>query len=145
MTNVKPIEILLVEDNSGDLFLTKRAFSKAKIANNIQVAKDGDVAMDILLQRTEYKDCPRPDIVLLDMNLPKKSGPEVLAEIKSHDDLKSIPVIILSSSEAQEDITKSYELQASGYITKPIDMPQFHNVVGAIEDFWFSVVKLPKG
>ena len=143
MDKGKPIEILLVEDNSGDLFLTKRAFSKAKISNNISVAKDGDEAMQILRRIGEYKDSPRPDIVLLDINLPKKNGPEVLAEIKNDSDLKTIPVIMLSSSEAQEDILKCYEEQASGYIKKPIDLSGLHEVITAIEDFWFTVVRLP--
>ena len=144
LTDVTPIEILLVEDNSGDLFLTKRAFSKAKIANNISVAQDGDAAMDMLHKKGVYKNTPRPDIILLDINLPKKSGQEVLAEIKADESLKTIPVIILSSSEAQEDIVKSYKLNASGYITKPIDLPQFHDIVSAVENFWFSIVRLPK-
>ena len=144
MNNAKHVEILLVEDNNGDLFLTKRAFSKAKIANNISVAKDGDEALQILKQQGSYKDMPRPDIILLDINLPKKNGQEVLTEIKKDDDLKTIPVIMLSSSEAQEDVLNSYKAQASGYIKKPIDLKGLHDVITAIEDFWFTVVRLPQ-
>lgn len=145
MNNIIPIEILLIEDNEGDVFLTKRAFKKAKIANNLHIAQDGDMALDILLKKPPYQEVPRPDIILLDINLPKKTGPEILEEIKGKSSLKAIPIIILSSSEAEEDITQSYKSQASGYITKPIDLSNFYKIVAAIEDFWFSVVRLPKG
>lgn len=144
MTNGKPIEILLVEDNSGDLFLTKKAFEKAKILNNIHVAKDGEIAMNMLNQKDEFKDFVRPDIILLDINLPKKSGQEVLAEIKEDKELRKIPVVVLTSSQAEADIAQSYEKYASGYISKPISLKGFQEVVTAIEGFWFNIVILPK-
>jgi len=144
MNNLKPIEILLVEDNKSDQFMTERAFSKGRIYNNIHIAQDGEVAMDILKQRGEYADSKRPDIVLLDINLPKKNGQEVLTEIKNDSDLKTIPVIMLSSSEAEEDIFRSYNLHANGYIPKPVDVTHFKDIVNAIEDFWFTIVRLPK-
>lgn len=141
--NFKMIDILLVEDNEGDAFLAKKAFQKAKIANSIQVADDGDMAMDILRKNGEYSDAPTPDIVLMDINLPRKSGTEVLAEMKQDEALRRIPVVILTSSQADQDVLKSYDLQASGYIVKPIDLPKFQQIVQAIENFWFSVVVLP--
>lgn len=140
---VRPIEILLVEDNEGDVFLTKKAFEKAKIANNIHVAIDGEKAIEMLKREGEYADIPQPDIVLLDINLPKKDGKQVLAEIKEIPELKRIPVVILTSSKAEQDVVKTYDLHASSYIVKPIDLDKFHDVVTAIEDFWFSVVILP--
>lgn len=144
MSDPKPIDILLVEDNEGDVFLTKKAFRKAKILNNIYVAKDGEIALDMLRHNPGYEDIPRPEIILLDINLPKKDGKQVLAEIKADKSLKRIPVVILTSSKAEADVLKSYELYASGYIVKPINLTNFHDVVSAIEDFWFSVVLLPK-
>lgn len=144
MCNEQPVEVLLVEDNSGDLFLTKKAFSKARITNNIQVATDGEIAMNILCQEGQYKDAHRPDIILLDINLLKKNGQEILADIKSDDNLKTIPVIMLSSSEAQDDIIQSYKHHANGYISKPVAFEEFAEVVSSIEDFWFNTVKLPK-
>lgn len=140
----EPIEILLVEDNEGDIFLTKKAFEKAKIANNIYVAKDGEEAMKILNKQGDYSNSPTPHIVLLDINLPKKTGIEVLKEMKQRDKLKRIPVVILTSSKAEQDIVKTYDLYASSYIVKPLSLHNFHEVVTAIEDFWFSVVVLPK-
>lgn len=140
----KPIEILLAEDNEGDIFLTKKAFQKAKIANNIHVATDGEMALDILFKRGAYKDHVRPDIVLLDINMPKKDGKQVLAEIKEHPDLRRIPVVILTSSEAEQDIIKSYNLYANSYIVKPVSLEKLSEVVNAIENFWFSIVVLPE-
>lgn len=139
----KSVEILLIEDNEGDIFLTKKAFEAAKISNNIQVATDGEMAMKILLRHGKYKECPRPDIVLLDINLPKKDGRQVLAEIKEDESLKKIPVVVLTSSKAEQDIVKTYELHANSYIVKPINLDKFHDIVSAIENFWFSVVILP--
>ena len=143
MDTTKCIEILLVEDNEGDIFLTKKAFEKAKILNNITVAKDGEIAVDILLKRGEYSDAKTPDIIFLDINLPKKNGSEVLAEIKSHANLRRIPVIVLTSSKADQDIQKIYDLHASSYIVKPIDIKEFYDVISAIEEFWFNVVTFP--
>jgi len=143
MDTTKCIEILLVEDNEGDIFLTKKAFEKAKILNNITVAKDGEIAVDILLKRGEYSDAKTPDIIFLDINLPKKNGAEVLAEIKSHANLRRIPVIVLTSSKADQDIQKIYDLHASSYIVKPIDIKEFYDVISAIEEFWFNVVTFP--
>jgi CheY-like chemotaxis protein len=144
MSQAKPIEILLVEDNKGDIFLTKKAFEKAKILNNIHVAMDGEQALTMLKKEGEYEDLPTPDIVLLDINLPKKSGVEVLEDMKKQERLKRIPVVILTSSQAERDIVKTYDLHANSYIVKPISLENFKDVVSAIEDFWFSVVVLPK-
>ncbi len=138
-----PVNILLVEDNPGDVFLTKEAFAKAKISNNIHVAKDGEEALQYLKRESGYEDATRPDIVLLDLNLPKMDGREVLHRIKSDSELRSIPVVILSGSEAEQDILKTYNLHASSYIVKPIDLDQFSRVVSAIENFWFTIVVLP--
>ncbi len=144
MNKGKAIEILLVEDNKGDIFLTKKAFEKAKIINNIHVAMDGEEAISMLLKEGEHENLPTPDIVLLDINLPKKSGVEVLEDMKKHERLKRIPVVILTSSQAERDIVKTYDLHANSYIVKPINLENFKDVVSAIEDFWFSVVVLPK-
>ena len=141
---IKPIEILLVEDNEGDVFLTRRAFEKAKLANNIEVAADGEIAMDMLRRQGEYSTLSKPDIVLLDINLPKKDGKQVLKEMKEDEELRRIPVVILTSSQAEQDVIKSYDEHASSYIVKPINLEKFRDVVTAIEDFWFSVVVLPK-
>ncbi|MBD3215172.1 MAG: response regulator [Candidatus Lokiarchaeota archaeon] len=141
----KPIEILLVEDNPGDIRLTKEALKQSKILNNLNIAMDGDEAMKYLLKEGNYSEKPTPDIILLDLNLPKKDGREVLAEIKERKELRHIPVVILTSSEADEDIIKTYELHANCYVTKPVDLNQFSKVVKAIGDFWFSIVKLPNG
>lgn len=132
-----------MEDNPGDVFLTKEAFAKAKISNNIHVAKDGEEALQYLKRESGYEDATRPDIVLLDLNLPKMDGREVLHRIKSDSELRSIPVVILSGSEAEQDILKTYNLHASSYIVKPIDLDQFSRVVSAIENFWFTIVVLP--
>jgi two-component system response regulator len=140
---MKSIEILLVEDNPGDVDLTREALETSKMRNTLHVAGDGEAAMAFLRREGMYAAVPRPDLVLLDLNLPKKNGREVLAEIKSDSDLKRIPVVILTTSKAEEDILKSYNLYANCYITKPIDLNQFIKVVQAIEDFWFTIVKLP--
>jgi chemotaxis family two-component system response regulator Rcp1 len=139
----KPVEILLVEDNPGDADLARDALESSKIRNTLHVVGDGEEAMAFLRQSGKFKDAPRPDIVLLDLNLPKKDGREVLAEIKADEELKRIPVVILTTSRAEEDILKSYNLHANCYITKPIDLTQFVKVVKSIEDFWFTIVKLP--
>lgn len=139
----QPIEILLVEDNAGDARLAQEALKDSKILNNVSVVEDGVEAMAFLRQQGAYATSPRPDLILLDLNLPKKDGREVLAEIKSDDRLKRIPVVILTTSKAEEDIIKSYDLHANCYITKPIDLEQFMRVVKSIEDFWLTVVRLP--
>jgi two-component system, chemotaxis family, response regulator Rcp1 len=136
-----PIEILLVEDNPGDVRLIKEVFKDAKIYNNMQVAYDGEAAMEIL--RKDDGNIIFPDLILLDLNLPKKDGREVLREIKGDDCLKCIPVVILTTSNAEEDLIETYKMNANCYITKPVDLDQFINVVKSIENFWLSIVKLP--
>jgi chemotaxis family two-component system response regulator Rcp1 len=140
---VKPIEILLVEDNPGDADLAREALENSKIYNLLHVVVDGEEAMAFLRRKGKYAKAPRPDLVLLDLNLPRKDGREVLAEIKSDPDLKRIPVVILTSSRDEDDILKSYNLHANCYITKPLDLHQFIKVVKSIEDFWLTIVKLP--
>ena len=141
--NVQAINILLVEDNPGDIELTKEAFQQGKIANNIEVATDGVKAMALLRKEGEFADSLTPDIILLDLNLPKKDGREVLSEIKNDDQLKSIPVIILTTSQADEDVNNAYSNHANCYIRKPVDMDSFMEITHKIEDFWLSIVKLP--
>jgi two-component system, chemotaxis family, response regulator Rcp1 len=138
-----PIEILLVEDNAGDARLAQEALKDSKILNNVNVVDDGVEAMAFLHHQGKYAKSPRPDLVLLDLNLPKKDGREVLGEMKAADELKRIPVVVLTTSKAEEDIAKSYDLHANCYITKPIDLEQFMKVVKSIEDFWLTVVRLP--
>ena len=140
---IRPIEVLLVEDNPGDIRLTKEAMKEAKIINNLNVVEDGVEALAYLRKKGNFKGVKRPDLILLDINLPKKNGREVLAEIKQDIQLKQIPVVILTVSNAEEDIIKTYELHANCYITKPVDMDQFIKVVKSIDAFWFSIVKLP--
>jgi two-component system, chemotaxis family, response regulator Rcp1 len=135
----RPIEILLVEDNPGDVRLTIEALRDSKVRNNLQVAVDGVAA----LEQLRRQDVPRPDLILLDLNLPKKDGREVLAEIKADPALKTIPVVILTTSRAEQDVLRSYELQANCYISKPVDLEQFITVVKSIEDFWLTIVTLP--
>lgn len=142
---VDPINILLVEDNPADARLIEEVFKEAKIKNRLYVVKDGVEAMAFLDQEGEFEDTPKPDIILLDLNLPRKDGREVLKEIKENEDLKSIPVVILTTSSAKEDIIKTYSNYANCYITKPVDFDQFLKVINSIEDFWLKVVKLPKG
>jgi len=139
----KQIEILLVEDNEGDIGLVEEVFQEAKIRNNLHIAEDGEEAMLFLHKEGQFSDAPRPDIILLDLNLPKKDGREVLKEIKEDDKLKRIPVVVLTTSKAEEDILKSYDLHANSYITKPVNFDQFIKVIKSIEDFWLDVVKLP--
>jgi CheY-like chemotaxis protein len=141
--NGSPIEILLIEDNVGDARLAQEALKDSKLLNNVSVVEDGVEAMDFLLRRGKYVKSPRPDLVLLDLNLPRKDGRQVLAEIKADDSLKRIPVVILTTSKAEEDIIRSYDLHANCYISKPIDLDQFMRVVKSIEDFWLTVVRLP--
>lgn len=144
-TTTQPIEILLVEDNPGDVRLTEEAFKEGRIENNIHVARDGIEALAFLHQRGEFEDAPRPDLVLLDLNLPRMNGDEVLTELKADDDLKYIPVVVLTSSKAEEDVVKSYKHHANAYLTKPIDPDAFIETVRSFEKFWFSVVRLPPG
>ncbi len=139
----RPIEILLVEDNLGDIVLTKEAFSDAKIWNNLHVAKDGEEALDFLNKGEGFEDAVRPDLILLDLNLPKVDGRVVLEQIKSTPNLKRIPVVMLTSSEAEKDIIRTYDLHANSYIVKPIDLEQFVKVIQTVKEFWFSVVSLP--
>ena len=139
----KKIEILLVEDNEDDIDLTKIALRKGKINNNLFVMMDGEEAMDFLHKRNGYEDQPSPDIILLDLNLPGKDGREVLQEIKGDANLKRIPVVILTTSTADEDILTAYDSHANCYLAKPLDFDRFKELVSKIEDFWFSIVKLP--
>jgi len=140
----EPIEILLVEDNPADVELTKVALEDAKICTRLQVVDDGEKAIDFLCRKGQYADAPHPDLILLDLNLPKKDGPQVLSEIRADPNLTHIPVVILTTSQADEDILRAYKLHANCYISKPVDFQQFMRVVKAIEDFWLIVVKLPK-
>lgn len=142
---VKPVEILLVEDNPGDADLAREALEDSKIYNRLHVVDDGEKAMAFIRREGPYAGVPRPELILLDLNLPRKDGRQVLAEIKSDDNFKRIPVVILTTSQAEEDILKSYDLHANCYITKPIDLQQFLHVVRSIEQFWLSIVVLPEG
>jgi CheY-like chemotaxis protein len=140
----RSIEVLLVEDNLGDIELTKLALEESKLPINLSVVEDGAAALDFLRhQKKKYDNAPHPDLILLDLNLPKKSGHEVLAAIKTDEALKRIPVLVLTTSQAEEDILKAYNHYASGYIAKPTRFDQFVNVVNSIEDFWFATVRLP--
>jgi CheY-like chemotaxis protein len=139
----RPIEILLVEDNPGDVRLTQEALREGKVRNHLHVAADGVEAMAFLRREGQHAQAPQPDLILLDLNLPKKGGREVLAEIKEDPDLRRIPVVILTVSKAEEDVLKSYNLHANCYITKPVNLDQFLEVVKSIEDFWLTVVLLP--
>ena len=140
-----PVEILLVEDNPADVRLTQEALKEGKVYNNLHWAKDGVEALEFLHRQGRYADAPRPDIILLDLNLPKKDGREVLSEIKRDEELKRIPVVILTTSKAEEDVLKSYNLHANCYVTKPVDLDQFIVVVKSIDMFWLTVVTLPNG
>jgi chemotaxis family two-component system response regulator Rcp1 len=142
--NSWPIEILLVEDNPGDVRLTEEALKEGKIINNLHLAKDGIEAISFLRREEEYVNAVRPDLILLDLNLPKKDGREVLMEIKEDEELRRIPVVVLTTSRSEEDIIRTYDCHANCYITKPVDFDQFINVIKSIEDFWLSVVKLPR-
>ncbi|SRR5579884_3227867 len=141
----RPIEILLVEDNPGDVRLTIEALRDGKIRNNLHVARDGVEAMAFLRREGPYANAPRPDLILLDLNLPRKDGREVLAEIKADARLRTIPVIVLTTSAAEQDVVQSYNLHANCYITKPVDLDQFITVIRSIEAFWLMIVTLPPG
>ncbi|HEX7219887.1 MAG TPA: response regulator [Burkholderiales bacterium] len=138
-----PIEILLVEDNPGDVRLTKEALKEGKVYSNLHTVKDGVEAMEYLRREGKYKDVPRPDIILLDLNLPRKDGREVLEEIKRDEKLKRIPVVVLTTSKAEEDVLRTYNLHANCYVTKPVDLEKFMVVVKTIDSFWLTVVTLP--
>ena len=139
----KAVEILLIEDNPGDVRLTLEALHEGKVKNNLVVAPDGEAALAILRREGAHAEAPRPDLILLDLNLPKKDGREVLAEIKADEKLHCIPVVVLTTSKSEEDVLRSYQLNANCYITKPVDLEQFIRVVRAIEDFWLTMVVLP--
>ncbi len=139
----QPIEILLIEDNEGDIVLTKKAFERGKIGNNLSVCRNGQEGLNFLNKVDPYQQAPTPDLILLDLNMPGISGQEVLAEIKKVPTLKTIPVVILTTSESDEDILKSYQLQASSYIKKPVDFKQFGTVIQELQNYWFTVVKFP--
>jgi len=139
-----PVEILLVEDNPGDVRLTREAMKDAKVRNNLHNVPDGVEALAFLRHEGRYATAPTPDLIVLDLNLPKKSGREVLEEIKKDDQLKHIPIVILTTSQAEKDILESYRLRANAYVTKPVDLEQFLKVVGSIEHFWLEIVKLSR-
>jgi CheY-like chemotaxis protein len=141
----RPIEILLVEDNPGDVRLTIEALREAKVCNRIHTVYDGMQALDFLNRDVSHVNVPFPDLILLDLNLPKKDGREVLASIKANERTRHIPVVVLTTSKSEEDIIKSYELQANCFVTKPVDLDQFLEVVKSIGDFWLTIVKLPTG
>jgi two-component system, chemotaxis family, response regulator Rcp1 len=140
---MQPIEILLVEDNPGDVRLTTEALKDSKLHNNLSVVEDGVEAMAFLRREGKYANAARPDIILLDLNLPRKDGREVLEEIKNDEDFKRIPVVVLTTSQDEQDILATYNLHANCYITKPVDLSRFITIVKNIENFWFSIVKLP--
>jgi CheY-like chemotaxis protein len=137
------VQILLVEDNPGDIRLTQEAMKEGDLPNKLHVVKDGVEAIAFLRRQGPYADAPRPDLILLDLNLPKKSGREVLEDIKSDPALKTIPVVVLTTSDAKTDVVNVYQLHANCFITKPVDLEEFMNVVRRIEEFWFSIVQLP--
>jgi len=141
--SIGAVEVLLVEDNPGDIRLTKEALKEGRLLNNVSVVADGVEALSFLRRQGKYAQAPKPDLILLDLNLPKKDGREVLAEIKADPNLRRIPVVVLTTSAAEEDILRTYDLHANCYITKPVDLEQFLRVVKSIEDFWVSIVKLP--
>ena len=140
---LKPIEILMVEDNPGDVRLTREAMKSGKMRNQLHVVSDGVAALDFVYRRPPYEDKPRPDLILLDLNLPKKDGREVLAALKSDPLLKVIPVVVLTTSQAEEDVLRAYHLNANSFVTKPVDLHQFNRIVQSIEEFWLTVVTLP--
>jgi two-component system, chemotaxis family, response regulator Rcp1 len=143
MTDPSPIDILLVEDNPGDVRLTVEALKEGKVRNRLSVVEDGVEALAFLRQEGKYRHAPRPDVILLDLNLPRKDGRAVLAEIKADEGLRRIPVVVLTTSSSEQDILRSYDLHANCYITKPVDLEQFIEVVKGIEEFWLTIVKLP--
>lgn len=143
--HTRPIEVLLVEDNPADVRLTEEAFKEGRVSNHLNVVSDGIEAMEFLRREGKFQTAPRPDLILLDLNLPRKNGREVLEEIKSDPALRRIPVMVLSTSRADQDLAKAYSLHANCYIAKPMDLDQFRNVVRSIEHFWFNIVTLPVG
>ena len=143
MPEYRPIEILLVEDNPGDVRLIREGLKDAKVLNRISVVGDGVKALAFLRREGKYSDAPRPDLILLDLNLPKMNGREVLSVIKQDEELHNIPVVVVTSSAADQDIVESYNLHANCYVTKPVDLEQFFSIVKAIRDFWLVIVKLP--
>ncbi len=138
-----PIELLLVEDNPADVELTRETLEDSKILHHLHVVCDGEEALAFVRQMGPHEQAPRPDLILLDLNLPRKNGHEVLQELKANADLRSIPVVVLTSSRAEQDIATSYDLQAAAYVTKPVDLEGFGRIVRAIEGFWFTVVRFP--
>jgi two-component system, chemotaxis family, response regulator Rcp1 len=145
MSKNKPITILMVEDNATDVMITKEALEHAKVLNSLHVVNDGMEALEFLHRRGKYPKAPQPDLILLDLNMPRKNGQEVLSEIKADDRLKHIPVVILTTSKAEEDVIKAYGLHANCYVIKPVDFDVFAEVVRSIQQFWFTVVTLPPG
>jgi CheY-like chemotaxis protein len=141
--DLKAIDVLLVEDDEGDVLMTREAFEHYKIRNELHVVRDGEQAVSFLRREGEFADAPRPDLVLLDLNLPRFDGRQVLAEIKADDSLRSIPIVVLTTSEAEEDILRSYQLHANAYVTKPVDFDRFIEVIRKIDEFFVTVVKLP--
>ncbi|GAB3965198.1 response regulator [Streptomyces sparsus] len=144
MTEQQPIEVLLVEDDPGDELMTREAFEDNKIGNTLHVARDGEEALDFVYRRGAHADAPRPDLILLDLNLPKYDGRQVLEQLKSDPELATIPVVVLTTSSAEEDILRSYRLHANAYVTKPVDLDQFIAAVRQIDDFFVSIVRLPR-
>ncbi|MEA4906733.1 MAG: response regulator [Chloroflexi bacterium] len=142
-SHLNHIQMLLVEDSPADILITQEALRQAKVLNDLHVVEDGVEALEFLYRRGPYANAPRPDLILLDLNLPRKNGLEVLAEIKSRPDLKSIPVVVLTTSKAEQDILRAYNLQVNCYVVKPVDFPNFVTAVQSIESFWFSIVTLP--
>jgi CheY-like chemotaxis protein len=143
--DVRPIEVLLVEDDEGDVLITREALAEGKVLNHLNVAADGVEALAYLRREGRYGDATRPDLILLDLNLPRRDGRQVLADIKGDADLRRIPVVVLTTSEAEEDVLRSYDLHANAYVTKPVDFDRFVEVVRKIDDFFISVVRLPSG
>ena len=143
MPTVKPIEVLLVEDDPGDVVMTREALAESKVMNALSVVSDGEDAMRFLRRQPPYEDAPRPGLVLLDLNLPRLDGREVLGQIKSDPDLRRIPVVVLTTSQAEEDVLRSYDLHANAFVTKPVDFDRFLEVVRQVDNFYISVVSLP--
>jgi CheY-like chemotaxis protein len=143
--NATPINVLLVEDDPGDTLMIREAFEHNKLRNRMSCVTDGVQALEFLRREGEHADAPRPDLILLDLNLPRKDGREVLAEVKADDDLRSIPVVVLTTSKAEEDVLRSYDLHANAYVTKPVDFERFIDVVRQIDNFFVTVVTLPNG
>ncbi len=142
-TEARPVEILLIEDNEGDILLTLEAFKESKITNNFNICRDGEEALSYLSKQGDFINATTPDIILLDLNLPKIDGKQVLEKIKNNEKSRLIPVVVLTSSKAERDIMQSYELHANSYIVKPVDFDQFTEIVETIDNFWFSIVVLP--